>query len=110
MRWRICAVSMPNARPTANAASANLRVRKTYGADRIQLSALWVLRRKEFSERKGTALFNCKIGEAQAVVGDGPHLDSACGLNATARLVPGCLKEAVGRHATRERTGQLSTA
>ena len=49
----------------------------------------------EFSERKGTALFNCKIGEAQAVSVI-EHLDRACGLNATAALV-GVSKEAVGR-------------
>jgi len=73
---------------------ANLTVRKTYGADRIRY-----LRCRccgdEFSERKGTALFNCKIGEAQAVSVI-EHLDRACGLNATAAL-DGVSKEAVGR-------------
>ena len=60
------------------------------------VSALWVLRcGEEFSERKGSALFNCKIGEAQAV-SVLEHLDSGCGLNATARLV-GVSKDAVGR-------------
>ena len=73
---------------------ANLRVRKTYGADRIRYLRCGCCG-EEFSERKGTALFNCKISEAQAVSVI-EHLDSACGLNATARLV-GVSKDAVGR-------------
>ncbi len=73
---------------------ANLRVRKTYGADRIRYLRCGCCG-AEFSERKGTALFNCKISEAQAVSVI-EHLDSACGLNATARLV-GVSKEAVSR-------------
>lgn len=73
---------------------ANLRVRKTYGADRIRYLRCGCCG-DEFSERKGTALFNCKIGEAQAVSVI-EHLDSGCGLNATARLV-GVSQEAVGR-------------
>jgi transposase-like protein len=73
---------------------ANLRVRKIYGADRIRYLRCRCCG-EEFSERKGTALFNCKIGEAQAgsVI---EHLDGACGLNATARLV-GVSKDAVCR-------------
>ena len=73
---------------------ANLRVRKTYGADRIRYLRCGCCG-EEFSERKGTALFNCKISEAQAVSVI-EHLDSACGLNATARLV-GVSKDAVSR-------------
>ena len=73
---------------------ANLTVRKTYGADRIRYLRCGCCG-DEFSERKGTALFNCKIGEAQAVSVI-EHLDSGCGLNATARLV-GVSKDAVGR-------------
>lgn len=73
---------------------ANLRVRKIYGADRIRYLRCGCCG-DEFSERKGTALFNCKIGEAQAVSVI-EHLDSGCGLNATARLV-GVSKEAVSR-------------
>ena len=73
---------------------ANLRVRKIYGADRIRYLRCGCCG-EEFSERKGTALFNCKISEAQAVSVI-EHLDSACGLNATARLV-GVSKDAVGR-------------
>ena len=73
---------------------ANLRVRKTYGADRIRYLRCGCCG-AEFSERKGTALFNCKIGEAQAVSVI-EHLDRACGLNATAALV-GVSKDAVRR-------------
>ena len=72
----------------------NLTLRKTYGADRIRY-----LRCRdcgeEFSERRGTALFNCKLREAQAVSVI-EHLDSHCGMNATARLV-GVSKTAVRR-------------
>lgn len=64
---------------------ANLTVRKTYGADRIHYLRCGCCG-DEFSERKGTALFNCKIGEAQAVSVI-EHLDRACSLNATAALV-----------------------
>lgn len=67
---------------------------KTYGADRIRYLRCGCCG-EEFSERKGTALFNCKISEAQAV-SVMEHLDSGCGLNATARLV-GVSKDAVGR-------------
>ena len=73
---------------------ANLRVRKTYGVDRIRYLRCGCCG-DEFSERKGTALFNCKIREAQAVWVI-EHLDSGCGLNATARLV-GVSKDAVSR-------------
>ena len=70
---------------------ANLRVRKTYGADRIRYLRCGCCG-EEFSERKGTGLFNCKISEAQAL-SVMEHLDSGCGLNATAafgRSVQGC--------------------
>ena len=73
---------------------SHLRLRKVYGADRIRYlrcSACGM----EFSERKGTALFNCKISEAQAVsVID--HLDRSCGVVATAELVGVC-KDTVSR-------------
>ena len=73
---------------------SNLRVRKIYGADRIRYLRCASCG-EEFSERKGTALFNCKIREAQAVSVI-EHLDSHCGRNATARLVGVC-KDTVGR-------------
>ena len=69
----------------ANRGQANLKVRKIYGVDRIRYLRCGCCG-EEFSERKGTALFNCKISEAQAV-SVMEHLDSGCGLNATARLV-----------------------
>ena len=56
---------------------SNLRVRKVYGADRIRYLRCGCCG-EEFSERKGTALFNGKIGEAQAV-SVLEHLDSSCG-------------------------------
>ncbi len=72
----------------------NLTVRKTYGVDQIRYLRC---RRcgEEFSERKGTALFNCKIGEDKAVAVI-EHLDSGCGLRATAQLV-GVAKDTVSR-------------
>ena len=73
---------------------ANLKVRKIYGVAQIRYLRCGSCG-EEFSERKGTALFNCKISEAQAV-SVMEHLDSGCGLNATARLV-GVSKDAVGR-------------
>ena len=62
----------------------NLVIRKVYGQDRIRL--LWCRRcQEEFSERRGTALFNTKLSEAKAVdVID--HLDEGCSFRATARL------------------------
>jgi hypothetical protein len=63
----------------------NLRVRKIYGKDQIRyLRCSSCI--SEFSERKGTALFNSKIEESKAV-SIIEHLDSRCGVNATARLV-----------------------
>ena len=73
---------------------ANLKVRKIYGVDRIRCLRCGCCG-EEFSERKGTALFNCKISEAQAV-SVMEHLHSGCGLNVTARLV-GVSNDAVGR-------------
>ena len=45
---------------------ANLKVRKIYGVAQIRYLRCGSCG-EEFSERKGTALFNCKISEAQAV-------------------------------------------
>ena len=70
---------MPNARPTPTRPSQPDGA-QTYGADRIRYLRCGCCG-AEFSERKGTALFNCKIGEAQAVSVI-EHLDRACGLNA----------------------------
>ena len=59
-------------------------IRKVYGHDAIRLLRC---RRcgEEFSERRGTALFNTKVTEAKAVeVID--HLTDGCGVRSTARL------------------------
>lgn len=81
----------------------NLIIRKVYGRDGIRY-----LRCREcceeFSERRGTALFNTKIGEerAEAVI---MHLDEGCSISGTARLVKvskdtvSRLLKTVGRHA-----------
>lgn len=81
----------------------NLVIRKVYGKDDIRF-----LRCREcceeFSERRGTALFNTKISEerAEAVI---MHLDEGCGVSATARLVKvskdtvSRLLRTAGRHA-----------
>lgn len=72
----------------------NLKLRKTYGKDQIRYLRCTSCG-EEFSERKGTALFNCKIGEAKATsIID--HLDSGCGVVATAKLV-GAAKDTVSR-------------
>lgn len=71
-----------------------LRVRKTYGQDHLRY-----LRCNhcsyEFSERRGSALFNTKITEAKAesVIN---HLRQGCGLRATVALTGVC-NEAVSR-------------
>lgn len=72
----------------------NLRVRKRYGRDQIRYLRCSKCSR-EFSERKGTALFNSKIGESKAV-SIIEHLDSRCGVSATARLVKAA-KDTVSR-------------
>lgn len=85
--------------------SGNLRVRKVYGKDAIRY-----LRcnrcTEEFSERKGTALWNCKLPEEKAV-GVAEQLCEGTCFEATARLLrvsvgavqrlAGCL----GKHAQR---------
>ena len=83
----------------------NLTVRKVYGQDRIRLLRCRTCG-EEFSERRGTALFNTKIAEERAAsVID--HLGEGCGVRATARLV-NVAKDTVarllrmaGRHAER---------
>jgi hypothetical protein len=60
-------------------------VRKVYGQDQIR-SLRCRACGSEFSERKQTALWNTKIGEAKAVA-IGEHLAEGCSLKGTARLV-----------------------
>ena len=69
----------------------NLIVRKVYGHDRIRLLRCRTCG-EEFSERRGTALFNTKLPEATAedVIN---HLDEGCSVRATARLVQVCQRD-----------------
>jgi len=84
----------PECRLYGQRGADNLIVRKTYGQDQIRyLRCRWC--GEEFSERKGTALFNLKISEAKAAdIID--HLDAGCGVVATAQLV-GVSKDTVSR-------------
>ena len=76
------------------AGQSNLVVRKVYGHDAIRLLRC---RRcgEEFSERRGTALFNTKVSEAKAVEVIA-HLTDGCGVRSTARLTKVC-RETVAR-------------
>ena len=83
----------------------NLTVRKVYGQDGIRLLRCRTCG-EEFSERRGTALFNTKITETKATdVID--HLGEGCGVRATARLskvskdTVARLLRMAGRHAER---------
>jgi IS1 family transposase len=82
----------------------NLGLRKEYGKhDRIRFLRCRVCR-EEFSERKNTALWNCKIPEAKAV-SVCEHLSESNSIKGTARLVrvdPGTvrrLNQRSGKHA-----------
>ena len=83
----------------------NLTVRKVYGQDRLRLLRCRTCG-EEFSERRGTALFNTKIPEEQAasVIN---HLGEGCGVRTTARLAHVAkdtvarLLRMAGRHAER---------
>ena len=62
----------------------NLTVRKVYGQDHLRLLRCRTCG-EEFSERRGTALFNTKVTEERAAsVID--QLGEGCGVRATARL------------------------
>ena len=84
---------------------ANLTVRKVYGHDRLRLLRCRTCG-EEFSERRGSALFNTKLPEASAedIIN---HLDEGCSVRATARLVHvgketvARLLRVAGRHAQR---------
>jgi transposase-like protein len=83
----------------------NLVIRKVYGRDRLRLLRCRSCQ-DEFSERRGTALFNTKLSEAKTIdVID--HLDEGCSVRSTSRLTK-VAKESVarllkvsGRHAQR---------
>src|SRR5262245_12571116 len=87
------------------AGANNLVIRKVYGHDHLRLLRCRSCG-EEFSERRGTALFNTKLPEARAedVIN---HLGEGCSDRATAQLVK-VAKETVarlvrvtGRHAER---------
>ncbi len=83
----------------------NLVIRKVYGRDRIRFLRCGSCQ-DEFSERRGTALFNTKLSESKAIdIID--HLDEGCSVRSTSRLTR-VAKETVarllkvsGRHAQR---------
>src|SRR5438445_7408801 len=80
----LCCVN-PECKEFGQKDKGNLQIRKEYGRDQIRY--LKGCRcGEEFSERKGTALYNSKIAESKAASGI-EHLDCRCGINATARLV-----------------------
>src|SRR5579859_4116197 len=80
----------------------NLSVRKIYGKDEIRYLRCQCCG-KEFSERKGTALWNTKVCEEKAVA-VAEHLAEGCSLKGTGRLckvhpsVVRRLKGKVGEH------------
>src|SRR5215471_15616718 len=95
----------PPCQQLQHTAQAKLTVRKVYSHDHLRLLRCRTCG-EEFSERRGTALFNTKMPEDQAasVIN---HLGEGCGVCATARLVH-VAKETVarllrmaGRHAER---------
>lgn len=67
------------------AGQGNLVVRKEYGQDRIRYLRCQKCG-KEFSERKGTALWNTKVSEAKAV-SVAEHLSEGCSAESIVRLV-----------------------
>jgi transposase-like protein len=89
----------------------NLTVRKVYSADQIR----YLRCRRcggEFSERKGTALWNTKVREAKAVA-VAEHLSEGCSQESTARLVKvdlsvvQRLNRVVGHHGQRYHEAQV---
>jgi transposase-like protein len=80
----LCCIN-PECKHFAHKGQQNLKVRKTYGKDSIRYLRCTSCG-EEFSERKGTALFNSKIAESKAasII---EHLDSGCGVVATAHLL-----------------------
>jgi transposase-like protein len=83
----------------------NLSIRKVYGRDGIRLLRCGSCQ-DEFSERRGTALFNTKLSEPKAIdVID--HLDEGCSVRSTSRLTKVAkatvarLLKVSGRHAQR---------
>lgn len=83
----------------------NLTVHKTYGKDAIRFLRCHACG-SEFSERKGTALWNTKVCEQKAVAVT-QHLSEGCSQESTARFacvdisVVQRLSQAVGKHGQR---------
>ena len=93
------------------AGQSTLVIRKVYGRDAIRLLRCRTCG-EEFSERRGTDLFNTKVPEAKAVeIID--HLTDGCGVRSTARLTKVCreivarLLRVCGRHAERVHDEQV---
>lgn len=86
----------------AQPGQSNLTVRKTYGSDQIRYLRCSHCG-QEFSERKNTALWNCKIAEDKAI-SIAEHLSEGVSLKGTARLTrthPGTVRRmalCIGRH------------
>jgi transposase-like protein len=102
---RTLACVNPECQQFRQAGHGNLVIRKVYGRDGIRLLRCRICC-EEFSERRGSALFNTKLPEttAEEVIN---HLGEGCSVRATARLVK-VSKETVarllrvsGRHAER---------
>jgi IS1 family transposase/transposase-like protein len=75
----------PDCHLYAKRAAGNLYLRKVYGKDRIRYLRCRSCSR-EFSERKNTALFNCKIKEKKAI-SVAEHLAEGLSTKGTSRLV-----------------------
>lgn len=84
----------PDCHLYAQKGASNLTVRKVYGKDRIRYLRCRACAR-EFSERKGTALFGTKIAEEKAV-SVVEHLAEGVSTKGTSRLV-GVSAEAIRR-------------
>ena len=76
----------------------NLRVCFRYGPQQRRMLACRTCQSR-FSERKGTALFGCRLPQAQALAVF-QHLQDGCGMRQTARLT-GVDKDTVVRYALR---------
>lgn len=76
----------------------NLRVCFRYGKHRLRMLACRTCQHR-FSERKGTALFGCRLPQDQAL-DVFRHLQDGCGIRQTARLT-GVDKDTVVRYALR---------
>jgi hypothetical protein len=75
----------PDCKLYGQAGQGNLTVRKVYGKDGIRYLRCRCCQ-TEFSERKGTALWNTKVSEAKAEA-VAAHLAEGCSRVATTRLV-----------------------